>query len=54
MKISVDVMSGDNAPLELIKGAIQAATEYKAHEIVIVGDENVISDMVVQNGLSLG
>lgn len=54
MKISVDVMSGDNAPLELIKGAIQAATEYKEHEIVIVGDENVISDMVVQNGLSLG
>ena len=54
MKISVDVMSGDNAPLEIIKGAIDAATEYKEHEIVIVGDENVISDMVVQNGLSLG
>ena len=54
MKIAVDVMSGDNAPLEIIKGAIYAAEEYKEHEIVIVGDENVISDMVVQNSLSLG
>ena len=54
MKIIVDVMSGDNAPLEIIKGAIEAANEYKDHEIVIVGDENVISDVVVQNELQLG
>ena len=47
-------MSGDNAPVELIKGAIAAAEEYAEHEIVIVGDENVISDVVVQNGLNLG
>ena len=54
MKIIVDVMSGDNAPLEIIKGAISAQEEYKEHEIVIVGDENVISDVVVQNELNLG
>lgn len=54
MRISVDVMSGDNAPLEIINGAIEAAKEYAEHEIIIVGDENVISDMVVRNGLSLG
>ena len=54
MRILVDVMSGDNAPLELIKGAIDASLEYKDHEIVIIGDENVISDVVVQNELSLG
>ncbi len=54
MKILVDVMSGDNAPLELIKGAIDAAIEYKEHEIIVVGDENVISDVVVQNELTLG
>ena len=47
-------MSGDNAPLELIKGAIDASLEYKEHEIIIIGDENVISDTVVQNELQLG
>ena len=54
MKILVDVMSGDNAPLEIVKGAVLAAQEYKDHEIVIVGDENVISDVVVKNELDLG
>ena len=54
MKVLVDVMSGDNAPLELIKGAIDASIEYKDNEIVIIGDENVISDIVVKNDLNLG
>lgn len=53
MKIAVDVMSGDNAPLEIIKGAIDAANEYTEHEIIIVGDENVISDIVIKNELKL-
>ena len=54
MKIIVDVMSGDNAPLEIIKGAIAASVEYSEHEIIMVGDENVISDTVIQNELDLG
>ena len=54
MKVLVDVMSGDNAPLELIKGAIEASLQYSEHEIIIIGDENVISDTVVQNELELG
>ncbi len=49
MKILVDVMSGDNAPLELIKGAADAAREYPDHQILIIGDENVISDVAVKN-----
>ena len=52
MKIIVDVMSGDNAPLEIIKGAVEAAEAFEA-EIVIVGDENVISDVAVKNDLDL-
>ena len=52
MKILVDVMSGDNAPLELIKGAAMAASEYDA-KIAIVGDENVISDVAVKNEIDL-
>ncbi len=54
MKILVDVMSGDNAPVELIKGAILAENEYTEHEISIIGDENVISDTVIQNNFNLG
>ena len=52
MKIIVDVMSGDNAPLEIIKGAVEAADAFEA-QIVIVGDENVISDVAVKNDLDL-
>lgn len=52
MKIIVDVMSGDNAPLEIIKGAVEAADVYDA-EIVIVGDENVISEIAVKNDIGL-
>ncbi len=52
MKIIVDVMSGDNAPLELIKGAAMAAAEYDA-TIVIVGDENVIADVAVKNDIDI-
>ena len=40
MKILVDAMSGDNAPLEVIKGAVLAANEYSDHTIILVGDEN--------------
>ena len=52
MKILVDVMSGDNAPLEIIKGAVAAFHEYN-EDILIIGDENVISDIAVQNEISL-
>ena len=52
MRILVDVMSGDNAPLEIIKGAIAASQEYD-EEILIIGDENIISDIAVQNDINL-
>ena len=49
MRILVDAMSGDNAPLEILKGASLAAKEYKEHEILLVGDQNVISHIAVTN-----
>lgn len=52
MRIAVDVMSGDNAPLEIIKGAAQAAEVFEA-EIVIVGDENIVSDIAVKNEIDI-
>ena len=53
MKILVDAMSGDHAPLEILKGASLAAKEYKEHEILLVGDENVISHVAVTNEIDL-
>ena len=52
MKILIDVMSGDKAPLEMIRGAEMASREFK-EDIIIIGDENVISDIAVQNEINL-
>ncbi|MCL6636253.1 MAG: phosphate acyltransferase PlsX [Peptococcaceae bacterium] len=38
MRIAVDAMGGDYAPGEIVKGALQAALEYKL-AIILVGDE---------------
>jgi glycerol-3-phosphate acyltransferase PlsX len=46
-------MSGDNAPLEIIKGAAMAAQAYPEHQLVLVGDENAISDVCVKNNISV-
>ncbi len=46
-------MSGDNAPLEILKGASLAISEFPEHTIMLVGDENVISDIAVKNEIDL-
>ena len=53
MKILIDAMSGDNAPLEILKGVELAAKEFKEHELVLVGDENIISDVAVKNEIDI-
>ena len=45
-------MSGDHAPLELLKGAVDAAAEYPDAKIMVIGDENVISDIAVKNEIN--
>lgn len=52
MRIIVDVMSGDNAPLEPIKGAVSAAKSYKI-DVVMVGKEKIILDTCASNDLIL-
>jgi len=42
MKIAVDAMGGDYAPLEIVKGAIKAAREYKGAEIILVGKQPLL------------
>ena len=52
MKIILDVMSGDNAPLELIKGASLAVSELDC-EIVMVSDEEVIKKCAEDNSIDI-
>jgi glycerol-3-phosphate acyltransferase PlsX len=53
MRILVDAMSGDHAPIEILKGAGIAAKEYKEHTIILVGDQNVISHIAVTNEIDI-
>ena len=43
MKIILDGMGGDNAPLEIVKGAVETSKLIE-HEICIVGDEKQINE----------
>ena len=52
MKIAVDAFGGDNAPLEVIKGARLASDEFGL-DIVLVGKEDVIKKCAFDNGISL-
>ena len=45
IKIVVDAMGGDNAPVEIVKGAVDAANEFGAN-IILVGIEDVIKEDV--------
>lgn len=53
MKIIVDAMGGDNAPLEIIKGAMLAVDEFDIEEIILVGDEEKINSCCKENGINL-
>ena len=52
MKIIVDAMGGDNAPLAPVQGAIQAAKEYGV-EIVLVGRQEEIEKTLKEHSLTL-
>lgn len=48
MRIAVDVMGTDYGPKELVKGAVDAVQTFGC-EVVLVGDEVAIKDLLVQN-----
>lgn len=41
MRVAVDAMGGDNAPRAIVEGAVRAA-ENSSHEVILVGDQDVI------------
>ena len=49
MKILVDAFGGDNAPSEIIKGAVQAVNERDGFEVVLIGQEEVINARLAEN-----
>lgn len=49
MKIVLDAMSGDNAPLEIVKGGIEAVLEYDC-EVILAGDEQKINEILKECG----
>lgn len=52
MKIAVDAFGGDNAPLEVIKGAADAVKELGVG-IILTGDEATIKKCAADNGIDL-
>ena len=42
--VALDAMGGDNAPLEMVKGAIDAVNEKEDIKVILVGKEDLISE----------
>ncbi|MBQ8340830.1 MAG: phosphate acyltransferase PlsX [Clostridia bacterium] len=53
MRIIVDVMGGDNAPLELVKGAVAASKKINA-SFILVGDRDQIEQIAKDEKFDLG
>ena len=45
MKIIIDAMGGDHAPLEIVKGALMARDEYKIDILFVGRTEDVLRAM---------
>ncbi len=50
MKIIIDAMGGDNAPEEIVKGAVAALNEFNV-DIILVGDEGKINTVLTSEGV---
>lgn len=51
MRVVIDAYGGDNAPLEIIKGAALASEEYKV-DITLTGNETEIKQIIKENSLT--
>ncbi len=52
MNIVIDAFGGDNAPLEVLKGSIDAQRDFKI-DVTLVGDENKIKQCASDNALDI-
>ncbi|MCT8139791.1 phosphate acyltransferase PlsX [Anaerobacillus sp. CMMVII] len=49
MRIAIDAMGGDHAPKEVVKGAMAAIKQYEDIEIVLVGNETAINEILTDH-----
>ncbi len=52
MKVIIDAFGGDNAPLEILRGAAQAVATY-GHDILLTGNEQTLRELAQQESISL-
>ena len=50
MRLGLDAMGGDYAPLEVVKGAINYVNAFEKHTIVLFGDETVVQKTLDELG----
>lgn len=51
MKIGIDAMGGDYAPLECVKGALRASAELeRSAQLVLFGDEPLLNSIILHEG----
>ena len=53
MKIAIDAMGGDHAPYEVVKGTILAANSRNDIQIILIGDKEIISNVLLEFDISL-
>ncbi len=49
IKIAVDAMGGDNAPFEIVKGAVDAVSKRSDIQVLLVGQEDVVKQELQKN-----
>lgn len=53
MRIGIDVMGGDNAPDEILKGALEALEKLESDDVlVLAGDPSVIEEGIKERGIN--
>ena len=53
MKIAIDAMGGDFAPLEIVLGALEAVRETEHIDVVLVGDKTQIFKILEDNNFAI-
>ena len=43
-RVALDAMGGDNAPAEIVKGAVQAVQQRKDIQVLLTGQEKVLKE----------
>ena len=48
VKVAVDAMGGDNAPMEIVKGAVEAVNENSKIKVYLTGQKEAVEKELAQ------